>query len=270
MLRSIKDIIGYPIEATDGSIGKVKDCLFDDRHWRLRYIVVDTGKWLPGKKVIISPLHAKQPEIGWQGRHFPINLTKKQIEESPDLAEDAPVSEQYEEAFSRYYRRVQPYWHGPYAWGMAHDPVYYPDIPPEEMLSEAEKQAQEYEMRKIEHSHLQSAHEIMGYHIHAKDDSFGHVEDFILDDSSWKLQYLVIDTRNWLPGKKALIDIGWVDNFDWAAKEATVSMNRKQIQAAPDFDPKAPINRDFEERLYDYYGRPRHWEEPHVTAPPHS
>lgn len=269
MLRSIKHTFGYPIEAVDGSIGKTKDFLFDDRHWRLRYIVVDTGKWLPGRKVLISPLHAKQPELGWQGKHFPVNLTKEQIEKAPDLREDAPVSAQYEEEYARHYEPMTPYWLGPYAWGMAQDPVYYPNATTNQIRSEADEQAHQYKMKKIEHSHLRSADEIIGYNIEAKDDSFGHVEDFILDDEKWKLQYLVVDTKNWLPGKKRLVDISWIDEFNWQDSKASVSLLRKQIESAPEFNPKEPINRDYEERLYDYYGRPYHWDEPHVMTPPY-
>lgn len=269
MLRSIKNTFGYPIEARDGPIGSVKDCLFDDRHWRLRYLVADTRKWLPGRKVLISPHQAKQPELGWQGKHFPVELTKDQIRNAPPLEEDAPVSAQYEEEYARYYRHAQPYWSGAYPWGGATVPLYFP---PEEdgsgPLSKGEQEAHQQKLEKIEHSHLRSAREVFGYEIHARDDSFGHVEDFIIEDEKWKLQYLVIDTRHWLPGKKHLVDIDWIEGFDWPSQSATVSLERKQIEAAPDYDPSNPINRDYEKRLYDYYGRPYHWEEPHVTPPP--
>lgn len=261
MLRSIKDIFGYPIEAIDDSVGKVADCLFDDRHWRLRYIVVDTARWLPGRKVIISPLHARQPELGWQGRHFPINLTKQQIKDSPELAEDAPVSAQYEEEYAKHFQQVPPYWAGPYAWGLGPMPLYYGDTPTiEQPPSEAQEQHAR-NLKKIEHSHLRSAHEIINYEISAADDTFGHVEDFILDDENWRLSYLVVATRNWLPGKKFLIDIDWVENFNWTQKTAAVNLTRSQIEQSPQYDSKAPINRDYENTIYDYYGRPRPWEE---------
>ncbi|MDQ8205044.1 PRC-barrel domain-containing protein [Pelagicoccus sp. SDUM812003] len=259
MLRSTKDIFGYPIEALDGSIGKVKDCLFDDRHWRLRYVVVDTGKWLPGRKVIISPLHAKQPGLGWHGRDFPISLTKKEIEESPRLEEDEPVSAQYEEEYAKHFTQIHPYWAGPYAWGLGPTPTYpSADAMGSQMPPEVEKQHRT-ELKKIEHSHLRSAHEIINYTIDARDDSFGHVEDFILDDEDWRLAYLVVATRNWLPGKKFLVDIDWIETFDWASKSAQISLSRSQIESAPQYDPKTPINRDYENEIYDYYGRPAPW-----------
>ena len=259
MLRSVKDMIGYPIEATDGVVGKVKDTLFDDRHWRLRYVVVDTGTWLPKKKVLLSPFHLKELETGWVGNCLKVVLNKAQVEGSPELKEHEPVSMQFEEEYAKYYD-LPTYWMDPYLFGGAAIPSSIgPEYSPK---GEAERQAHEFRMRQIAGEHLRSAHEIMGYHIHAKDDSFGHVEDFVLDDSNWRLQYLVIDTKNWLPGKPSLIDIGWAESFDWETKTANVDLTRKQIEMAPRFDPFDPVNEDENHKLYDYYGKPRDWETP--------
>lgn len=261
MLRSIHDTFGYPVEALDGTLGKVKDCLFDDRHWRMRYVVVDTGRWLPGQKVLVSPHHARQPDTGWQGKHFPVELTKEQIKNAPKLEEHSPVSRQYEEEYARYYQQSQPYWSGPYTWGHSQEPLFHPPGQAVEHPSRVEREQHAENLQRIAESHLHSAKEVIGYHIDAKDDSFGHVEDFIFDDEKWRLLYLVIDTKNWLPGRKCLIDIGWLDSINWQGENASVSLTRKQIEHAPEFDPSAPINRDFEKNLYDYYGRPYHWKE---------
>lgn len=259
MLRSIKNLIGYPIDAIDGRIGKVKDALFDDRYWRLRYIVADTGTWLPGKKVLLSPSQLKGLETGWIGNGLKIDLNKTQLEDSPELKTDAPVSMEYEEEYARYYD-LPAYWMDPYLFGGATVP---PTLATEaNPKTEADRQAHEFRMRQIEGKHLRSAHEILGYHIEAKDDSFGHVEDFIIEETNWRLQYLVIDTKNWLPGKPSLIDIGWVEGFDWNNKVAKVDLLRKQIEIAPKFDPCDPVNKDKEQKLYDYYGKPRDYETP--------
>ncbi len=259
MLRSIHDTFGYPVEALDGTLGKVKDILFDDRHWRMRYLVIDTGRWLPGQKVLVSPHHAKQPETGWGGKHFPVELTKEQIKDAPKLDEHSPVSRQYEKEYARYYQQSQPYWSGPYTWGFSQSPIFHPPVDSTEHPFQEERARHAEILDHISESHLRSAREVIGYHIDARDDSFGHVDDFIIDDEKWKLQYMVIDTRNWLPGRKCLIDIGWLKNIDWKENYATVELSRKQIEHAPRFDPKAPINREFEKELYDYYGRPYHW-----------
>lgn len=266
MLRSIKDIIGYSIEATDGHIGEVKDCLFDDRHWGLRYVVADTRKWLPGRKVLITPHHAKQPTKGWSGNALPVDLSKERIRNAPELDDNAPVSAQYESEYMRYYQIANPYWAGPYAWGYEFEPQYVaPPTEENEKQSEQLSKQHEDQLKNIEHSHLRSAHEVIGYHIQAKDDSFGHVEDFIIDDSKWKLMYLIVDTKNWLPGKKSIVDVRWVSSFDWHSREASIDLTRKQIEAAPRYDASAPINREFERQLYDYHGRPYPWNEDAVV-----
>ena len=92
MLRSVKDMIGDTNEAADGVAGKVKDALFEDRYWRLRYVAVDTGTWLPKKKVLLSPLHLKELETGWVGNCLKVVLNKAQVEGSPELKEHEPIS----------------------------------------------------------------------------------------------------------------------------------------------------------------------------------
>ncbi len=109
---------------------------------------------------------------------------------------------------------------------------------------------------------LRSADEVMGYHIEALDDAIGHVEDFIVDDESWKLRYIVVDTRNWLPGRKVLVAPDWIDSIRWVDQMVAVSLSREEISESPEFDPTVPINREYETRLYDYYGRPAYWAAP--------
>ena len=166
---------------------------------------------------------------------------------------------QYEEEYAKYYN-IPLYWVEPnfYAIGSGTTPIPAHDGE----KSEANRQAHEFRMRQIAGNHLRSAHEIIGYRIEAKDCSFGHVEDFIIDDETWRIQYLVIDTKNWLPGKPSLIDIGWVDSFDWNERTACVDLYKKQIEIAPKFDPYDPVNKGEEDRLYDYYGKPRHPDTP--------
>ena len=104
-----------------------------------------------------------------------------------------------------------------------------------------------------------STKEVSGYHIHAFDGSIGHVDDFIVDDESWVIRFLVVDTKNWLPGRKVLIAPLWVDAIDWESRQVRVDMTMEAVKNAPEFDPEAPINREYEERLYDYHGRPKYW-----------
>lgn len=249
MLRSAKDLAGYVLKATDGEIGRCKDFLFDDEQWTVRYMVADTGKWLPGRKVLISPISLGDPD--WPSGIFPVTLTKKQIEEAPDLKEDAPVSRQYESKWFSYY-------HYPYYWGSGG--VWGIGSMPTAPSAEKEKEpAQAIEEEESGDSHLRSVQEVAGYHIQATDGEIGHVEDFVLDDETWMLRYVVVDTRNWLPGKKVIVPPSWVESVDWTSEKVSVDFTREKVKNSPEYDPAAPVNREYEERLYDFYGRPKYW-----------
>lgn len=244
MLRSTKGIIGYRIEAADASFGKVADFTFDDETWTIRYLVVDTGKWLPGRLVLISP--AEIGEADWMGEILPVSLTKKQVEDSPGIRSDLPVSRQQEAELAKYYHWV-PYWEPTsLSVGGAAAPVPAAAAPAAEQKSQGDP-------------HLRSVKEVTGYHIEAADGEVGHVEDFITETDDWVIRYMVVDTRNWLPGRKVLVPPVWIEEVDWAAKRVRVDMTTDQVKGSPEFDPAAPVNREYEIRLYDYYGRPKYW-----------
>jgi hypothetical protein len=198
MLRSVNALIGYSLHASDGDIGHCDDLLFDDRDWVVRYLVASTARWLVGRKIIIPPVFLEEPD--WANRHFPVRLTRQQIEEGPLLDEHAPVSRQYETSYYRYFA-LPIYWTGDELWEAYPDPqgVLHP-VPDHTELCEEERQ--DLEPTGAEEGNLRSCHEVHGYHIATPDNAIGHVEDFLLDDESWTLRYLVVDTRNWLPGRK--------------------------------------------------------------------
>ena len=249
MLRSVKELFDYVLKARDGQIGRCKDFLFDDQFWAIRYMEAETNKWLPGRRVLISPISLGEPD--WQTRLFEVQLTKKQIEEAPGIDQDSPVSRQHEVEWAKHYGWSY-YWMGHGIWGAA-EHIGAP-IDPEELEAASEKELNSGD------SHLRSINEVIGYKIQAKDDKIGHVEDFILDDNRWILRYLVIDTRNWLPGgKKVLVSPGWVDHISWADRIVGINLSAKAIENGPEYDPSLPVNREYEERLYDFYGRPYYW-----------
>ncbi|MBK9166200.1 MAG: PRC-barrel domain-containing protein [Bryobacterales bacterium] len=107
--------------------------------------------------------------------------------------------------------------------------------------------------------HLRSVREVSGYRIRAADGEIGRVADFIVDTDGWAIRYLVVDTRNWLPGRKVLVAPRWVQSIDWGDRLVHVRLHREDIKNSPEFDPNEPVNREYEARLYDYYGRPRYW-----------
>ncbi len=238
MLRSIKELHGYNILATDGEIGHTHTFYFDDLAWIVRYLVVDTGTWLPGRRVLIAPLALGQPD--WITHVMPVNLTRDQVENSPPIDLDLPVSRQMEERLHEYYG-WPPYWHS----GTA--------------ALAAAKAAREGQKPPPGDPHLRSTREVIGYHIQATDGEIGHVEDFVGDVQDWTLRYMVVDTRNWLPGRKVLVAPTWIERVNWAQEKVHVDLGRETIKNSPEYDPSAPINREYEAQLYDYYGRPVYW-----------
>src|SRR5262247_2160585 len=109
MLRSLEELHGYTIHATDGDIGTVYAFFFDDKTWAIRYLVVDTGNWLPDRQVLISPIALGQPD--WEGQFFSVKLTTEQVRNSPDIDTDKPVSRQQETLLHTYYDWPT-YWSG--------------------------------------------------------------------------------------------------------------------------------------------------------------
>jgi hypothetical protein len=253
MLRSINDIIGkYQLMAQDGEIGKVKDFYFSDLFWTIRYLVADTGGWLDQQLVLISPVALGEPE--WSSKNLPVALTKERIENSPPVEKDRPVSRQKEDDLISYYNWPM------FTYGI--DAGHYAEM---KLMAERLKQAEEEQQKdksqekQSDDPHLRSIREVSGYSIRALDGNIGHVEDFIFDDMTWILRYMVIDTRNWLPGRKVLISLEWIKDIDWATNDVSVAMTCDSIKNSPEFDPSEPVNRGYETQLYDYYGRPRYW-----------
>jgi hypothetical protein len=253
MLRSLREAVGYKILAVDEPIGTISDMYFDDVSWALRYVVVDTGSWLPGRKVLISPESLGEPD--WRHSTVPATLTKERIENAPSIASDQPVSRQHEIQLAAYYG-WPPYWASVGAPPIGTVPV---GVVPRKREMEGERVRGD--------PHLRSIEEVTGYHINAKDGRVGHVEDFVAETDGWQLRYLLVDTRDWLPGRKVLVAVGWIDHVTWAGREVCVDLTRDEIKNSPEFNPAAAINREYEVRLYDYYGRPKYWERPGYPMP---
>lgn len=253
MLRSLKDLQGYGIHARDGDIGSVDQFFFDDQRWTIRYLVVDTGGWLPGRRVLISPLAIEG--VDWDSHHMDLSITKEQVEGSPDIDADKPVSRQYEADYYAYYGWPS-YWGGGAAWGAYAYPGLLAATPPAHWPSAEERQDQQEQGDP----HLRASKEVIGYHIRATDDEIGHVEDFVVDDESWELRYLVVDTSNWWFGKKVLVAPSWVKQVSWEERQVIIDLSQEEIKNGPEWDPSVPINRQYEERLYDAYGRPAYWQ----------
>jgi hypothetical protein len=249
MLRSLHHIKDYKLKARDDEFGRVLDFLIDDEYWTVRYMVANTGRWLPGRKVLISPVSLKEPD--WESREFAITMTREQIEDAPALETDAPVSRKYEMD-----------WHDtvgyPYYWGFSYPWAYGPT--PWDLMKADQVRGNSIDRDIGEgESALRSVEEVRHYRVSASDGDIGHVDDFIMDDETWAVRYMVVDSRNWLPGQKVLVAPDWLGTIDWASSSIETTLSCEAIKASPAYDPSAPINRDYEQRLFDYYGRPAYW-----------
>lgn len=222
--RLIEDFKGDAVVATDGEIGSLADAYFDDERWRLRYLVIDTGRWLPGHKVLVSPQAMAQDEE----RVMRVKLTREEVQRSPGIDADPPVSHLLKLAHQRDY--VYPY-AGPYLWGML--PPARPPLREELPRSPARREAEVQAQQRAERSHLRSGREVTGYRIHAADGEIGHVEDFIVDDTDWAITGVVVDTRNWLPGKKVVVPPQAIEAIDADEQTVRVRLSREEIKRGP-------------------------------------
>ncbi|MGA3268835.1 MAG: PRC-barrel domain-containing protein [Verrucomicrobiota bacterium] len=255
MLSKVKTLEGYKLDSLDGEIGTVKEFYFDDRHWTIRYLVAETGTWLADRQVLISPYALSS--VDKDAKNIAVDLTKKQIEDSPAVGSDNPVSRQREEELHAHYG-WSPYWSmGPYAG------VGYP-VPGS--LSEMGGAGKGVATKPAGDPTLRSMQQVRGYHIQGTDGEIGHVEDFIIDDVTWAIRYLVVDTKNWWPGKHVLIAPQWIERVSWEESKVFVNLEREMIKGAPAYTPAA-LNREYELKLYRHYGRFEYWaDEPVAQA----
>ncbi len=245
MLRNINSLIGHKIHAKDGELGKVDEFYFGDKLWNIRYMVVETGNWLLGRKVLISPAALRAPD--WKSKTFPVALTLQQVRTSPDIDTKKTVSRQHEIELEEHYA-----WGGTaYAGGMSGG-FMFPTAP-----IEAIPPATPAPARPVDDTHLRSTRSVTGYRIHASDGTLGHVEDYIVDDGKWLIRYLVADLSLWLPGRKVLISPHWIKRMDWETSEVLVDLSQAAVRNSPEFDPAQPVSGNYESVLYDHYGRPR-------------
>ena len=172
MLRTLKQFEECAIGATDGDIGEVKDLYFDDYAWTIRYLIVDTGSWLPGRKVLISPISIQKPDCA--PHRLPAAITRSQVENSPDIDTDKPVYRQHEVQIPGYCG-YPTCWGAAGLWGGGMVPIAmlpgHAELPLGVLAREralAGAQAERGRHRDDD-PHLRSCETVVGYHLHARD-----------------------------------------------------------------------------------------------------
>jgi hypothetical protein len=248
MLYQAKTLHGYKLNSLEGEIGKVKEFYFDDHFWVIRYLVADTGDWLTNRQVLISP--RTLGIVNNDAQNIAVKLTKKQIEDSPLLKSDEPVSRQFEESYYKYFA-VPSYWETHVTRGQYGDMIG--TSPDTERLPKSTGGSKTFDPR------LRSTHDVSGHHIQAKDGEIGHVEDFIIDDETWMIRYLIVDTLNWWDGKMVLISPRWIDRVSWDKAKVFVNLSRAAIKQSPAYIEGSPIKREYEAALHQHYNFQGYW-----------
>lgn len=264
MLRSTHDLENYTIAASDGEVGKIKDFLFDDLAWVIRYFVVETGTWLSSREVLISPIAMQKPN--WLDKTLPVSITKEQVKNSPDINSNKPVSRQHEIEYMSYYNYFY-YWNGAGLWGGGLYPFLlypgYDNFPYAKKGTHSapltQKSATNGDTQK-EDTNLRSCNAVIGYHIHAKDGSIGHVSGALIEESTWALRYLIVNTSNWFGGHKVPISPEWIDEVKWLDQSVSVNLNRQIIKDAPNYLTNEQLTHQQEIEVYQHYGLSGYWE----------
>jgi hypothetical protein len=253
MLIRGKTLQGFKLSGIDGEVGKVKEFFFDDNFWTIRYLVADTGGWLSERQVLISPYFIRN--VDYDREFINVTLTKNEIENSPPLESDKPISRQFEESYYGHYGAPL-YYTGPYVWGsypyVISDRDKWGSIPP-------------VEQEKTWNPNLRSTKDVSGYNIRAIGGEIGQVSDFLIDDKNWEIRYFLIDTGKWLPGKKVLISPQWIDEINWLDGKVVVQLSREAIKEAPEYDEDDTITREYESHLFHYYDKQGYWSEEPVS-----
>jgi len=227
MSQSLKQLQGLKLTASDGELGHVKDFYFSDENWAVRYVVADTGNWLPGRQVLLSP-HSFTG-LQHDGKSVRVNLTRKQIEDSPSIESHKPVSRQYEELYHRYYGFPY-YWEGDGLWGGARSfPIL--ELPPK--FAAVQPPAASGPKAARPDAHLRSTLAVNGYHLQATDGIVGHVCDFLMDEKSWALSELVIRIGHRFTGKEVRISVGQVVEISYDSSKVHVKLSTDAVERSP-------------------------------------
>lgn len=260
MLNALSSLKGFEICAKDGSLGTVSDFLFDDSTWKVRWMVVDTGRWLTGRKVLVHPSAVISAEYG--ARSLSVALTKSQVEASPDILQDKPVSRQMQNDLYGYYG-WDPLWGGGmFGGGLYGGSIYGGGLgtiasPVSYFGASALLEAERGEAHPDDADpHLRSITEVTGYHVHATDGDIGHIEDILVDNASWGIRYLIVDTSNWWAGRHVLISPYAVKSMDFYTRHVRLDIARERVKSSPAWNPVDTINSGYERRLHDHYDWP--------------
>lgn len=241
MLKTLQSMRDCTLSAKDGEIGTVRDVFFDDEYWTVRYLVVNTSSWLVGRKVLILP-HSLGVLDNFN-HAISVDLTRQQVKDSPDIDTDQPMSRAEELKYHRYFGF-------PIYWGgiVSEMPAPIPAIPEPLYPSKEDVPGQ------IHETHLRSARELEGYRVEASDGHMGHVSELLIMPEDWHIPYLILKTKDWLPGRKVIVPTTSFRRVNWLDRSIKVNLERAEIERAPEFNGQDLENGTLDEKLYQHFG----------------
>jgi len=197
---------------------------------------------------LISPIAISQPN--WTDKILPVSITKEQVKNSPDIDTQKPVSRQHEIQYLGYYGYPS-YWGGAGLWGNG----LYPNTiatgfagyvsMPLAMRSGGDPAEREQAAARAEAAHedddphLRSCKAVMGRHIEATDGDIGHVQGLLVDEETWAIRYIIVNTSNWWLGHDVLIAPQWIQDMNWSGETVSVNLTRQAVKDAPPYEPAA-------------------------------
>jgi sporulation protein YlmC with PRC-barrel domain len=271
VIRSIRDLTGARICATNGEIGRVEELLFDDERWTVRYMVVDAQAWLAERRVLLSPRAVVA--VDWDAQTLYLNLRQQQVQDAPHIAIDQPLSRRIETRFNSYYA-YPPYWIGDGVWGMGTHPYTYGGFStapnhaaraaphpgrPSIATRHQRNDTQDALRDAIPTSYLRRIRSLRDYPIYADDDAIGYVEDVLFDDETWAIRYLVAATPSVWSGSNLLVARTWVTSVDWVGSRLDLDVAGEAVRQSPPFE-RTLLDRDYEAKLHRHYARRGYWE----------
>jgi hypothetical protein len=221
MLHPSDELRRMTIHASDGEIGRVSEFYFDDEAWTVRYFIVRTGHWLAGREVLLPP--ARVRAVDWTRHELMVGLTMDQVRNSPDVSTEQPVSRLQELEQLKHYGQPAYWMLGAEVGGAA--------IALDAALRAAA--AEQEHAGAPPPTHLRSSHEVMAYGIEAADGGIGHVTGFLIDDATWRVEALLVDTSAWWSGTPVTIPTAHVTRVSWGDRCIRVSMTRDAIRSSP-------------------------------------
>jgi len=235
MLHKIEALYGLILTATDGEIGKIKDFYFDDQSWAVRYLVADTGTWLTGRQVLLSP-HSLGP-LDPSGLSLHVNLTRLRIEASPSIEMHRPVSRQYEEEYYSYYGWPA-YWQSSGLLGIGGSAAFPVLVPPAPIAD----LTRHHGHNQRDDVHLRSTKDITGYQIEATDGPLGKVSGFMLNVNDWTICELMVETGHWFSGKEVLIMPDRVSHISYENSKVFVNLSQSDLKRTKENEIASTVN----------------------------